>query len=294
MIPPVSGGLHEPRTNDRYVRGRSRMTVRELLEQMNAEGGAFDDAGQPEPDESPTMAHRFGSLFRGDRDQGDRDQNERDEQTRERRQQRPRPPIRDVPPPRPGGRPDRPGRHGSPPPPGGTQQSQNRPPAAPPGLDVTQRIPTIGDRDADVDLSEQATRRRAIAESRGQEPTPSDAPFDVIPPVAPARSGQDDTPTEIIPVVGDDTATKSPAPPAADRTAEPADSEPGSVDALTSDDETDAGTSAGTPDTDSQQPARSLIKGRARPLQRTPDLAAARTRVAAARGEGRPPQGAGP
>ncbi|GAB06947.1 LytR family transcriptional regulator [Gordonia amarae] len=249
------------------------MTVRELLEQMNAEGEAFDDAGQPEPDESPTMAHRFGSLFRGDRDQ-----NQRDAEARDRREQRPRPPIRDVPPPRPGGRP---GRHTSPPPPGGTPQGRNRPPVAPPGLDVTQRIPTIGDRDADVDLSEQATRRRAIAESRGQEPAPSDAPFDVIPPVAPARSGQDDTPTELIPVVGDDTAPETPVPPAADKTAEPADTEPVSVAALTADDET----AAETPATEPEQPARSLIKGRARPLQRTPDLAAARTRVAAARGK---------
>ena len=251
------------------------MTVRELLEQMNAEGEAFDDAGQPEPDESPTMAHRFGSLFRGDRDQ-------RDSDSRDRRQQRLRPPIREVPPPRPGGRPDRPGLH-SPPPPGGAQQGPDRPPVPSPGLDVTQRIPTIGDHDTDVDLSEQATRQRAIAESRGQEPTPSDTAFDVIPPVTPARSGQDDTPTEIIPVVDGDTAPGTAAPKATDADAEPADTEPVATAALPGD---DAGeTDAGTPDAEPEQPARSLIKGRARPLQRTPDLAAARTRVAAARGK---------
>lgn len=54
---PAHGTLHEPRAADRYVRGRTRLTVRELMEQMNAE-----TEPQPPADDSPTQVHRFGDL----------------------------------------------------------------------------------------------------------------------------------------------------------------------------------------------------------------------------------------
>jgi LCP family protein required for cell wall assembly len=64
---PAHGALHEPRATDRYVRGRTRLTVRELMEQMNA-GGDVAPAGQaaPQPpaDDDPTTVHRFGDLTR--------------------------------------------------------------------------------------------------------------------------------------------------------------------------------------------------------------------------------------
>ncbi|GAA3720628.1 LCP family protein [Gordonia hankookensis] len=83
--PPVNGGsshgaLHEPRGTDRYVRGRTRLTVRELMEQMNAAGADAQPTGpaqpgqpgkrpprrspepQPPADENPTTVHRFGNL----------------------------------------------------------------------------------------------------------------------------------------------------------------------------------------------------------------------------------------
>ncbi len=301
VIPPIPGGLHEPRTTNRYVRGRSRLTVRELLEEMNAEGAAFDDAGQPEPDESPTIAHRFGSLFRGDRDGGDRPASEGapDHRPPADRGRRGRPPIREVPAPRPGGRgrqePGRPPVGGNPAPhtpahqtpgrqiPGGqhasgpqTSGAHSRPTdVPPPGLDVTQRIPTVGDH-ADVDLSEQATRQRAIAESRGQEPAPSDTAFDPggIPTVPPVRSGQDDAPTEIIPVVRAAAGAPETTTPADETDADAA--SPAAPAEATSDADAD----------DEPTPsAGSRLKARALPLQRTPDLVAASTRVAAARGK---------
>ncbi|MGV9791787.1 MULTISPECIES: LCP family glycopolymer transferase [unclassified Gordonia (in: high G+C Gram-positive bacteria)] len=71
--PPASAAhpsLREPRGSDRYVRGRTRLTVRELMEQMNAEEPPRPAAPtpapapppaprQPAPDENPTAAHRF-------------------------------------------------------------------------------------------------------------------------------------------------------------------------------------------------------------------------------------------
>ncbi|WP_124708328.1 LCP family protein [Gordonia insulae] len=67
---PAHGALHEPRATDRYVRGRTRLTVRELMEQMNAAGaptpepsGAADrPAPQPPADDRPTTVHRFDDL----------------------------------------------------------------------------------------------------------------------------------------------------------------------------------------------------------------------------------------
>lgn len=129
---PAHGALHEPRATDRYVRGRTRLTVRELMEQMNAGGeatGAAEDAGprrQPPADEAPTEVHRFDDLER-----------------------------------------------------------------FPNANDVTQKIPAVRPpetvSDAGVDLSDDATRERVTAESRGQgsrvrplQPTPDLS--DTIPP----------------------------------------------------------------------------------------------------------------
>ncbi|MFW0785522.1 LCP family protein [Gordonia sp. CPCC 206044] len=61
---PAHGSLHEPRASDRYVRGRTRLTVRELMEQMNAgdPGTGAQPAGQPPADENPTAVHRLDDL----------------------------------------------------------------------------------------------------------------------------------------------------------------------------------------------------------------------------------------
>ncbi|WP_279102426.1 LCP family protein [Gordonia bronchialis] len=62
---PAHPSLREPRSADRYVRGRTRLTVRELMEQMNAEepparrGPAPAASRQPAPDERPTAVHHF-------------------------------------------------------------------------------------------------------------------------------------------------------------------------------------------------------------------------------------------
>ncbi|GAC68390.1 LCP family protein [Gordonia soli] len=67
-----AGRLNEPRATDRYVRGRTRLTVRELMEQMNAGEPPASAASSPsaspsaqgrapEPDDSPTELHRFGN-----------------------------------------------------------------------------------------------------------------------------------------------------------------------------------------------------------------------------------------
>ncbi|MGV9857808.1 LCP family protein [Gordonia sp. NPDC003425] len=55
---PAHGRLREPHTADRYVRGRNRMTVRELMEQMNAgaETAATPAATPPDGDSAPTEA----------------------------------------------------------------------------------------------------------------------------------------------------------------------------------------------------------------------------------------------
>ncbi|MEE4023509.1 LCP family protein [Gordonia sp. PKS22-38] len=153
---PAHGALHEPRSTDRYVRGRTRLTVRELMEQMNAAGEDGPHAGaphdrepgdrgsnapagerastppsgagprQPSADDQPTEVHRFDDLTR-----------------------------------------------------------------YPHENDVTLQIPAVGPSDAptdsDVDLSDDATRARVTEESRGQgsrvrplQPTPDLS--DTIPP----------------------------------------------------------------------------------------------------------------
>lgn len=118
---PAHGELHEPQSTDRYVRGRTRLTVRELMEQMNAEGAAPTGVRasstarpaipQPPADDNPTGVHRFDEL-------------------------------RD---------------------PAGPTDART-------GNDVTQKIPPVAARTTfdDVDLSDDATRKRVTEESRGQ------------------------------------------------------------------------------------------------------------------------------
>lgn len=113
---PAHGNLHEPQATDRYVRGRNRLTVRELMAQMNAEepeqSGRAGRA-QPEADDRPTSAIPV--------------------------RREPVPAVDD---------------------------------GHPADNSVTQAIPTVRDDEAvpaEVDLSDRATARRVIEESRAQE-----------------------------------------------------------------------------------------------------------------------------
>ncbi len=120
---PAHGQLTEPRSADRYVRGRSRLTVRELMAQMNAE-----DAG---PDERPTRAVPVAPVQRSS-----------------------------------------------------TRRSSIPQDDGHPADDsVTQAIPTIKDAPAEpgVDLSDDATARRVIEESRAQESHAPDASDGEVP-----------------------------------------------------------------------------------------------------------------
>ncbi|WP_238423375.1 LCP family protein [Gordonia sp. 'Campus'] len=141
--------LREPRSADRFVRGRTRLTVRELLEQMNAEESTDAPAADPGRSESRRAARS--------RSEGPR---ETPPSTRGRSR-------RFAPPP--AGRPtDQP-----PTSPPRRASSQPEPDDRPTtvhhfGNDVTQKIPTIGD--SAPDLSDRATAQRAIEESRAQEP----------------------------------------------------------------------------------------------------------------------------
>ncbi|MBD0861098.1 LCP family protein [Gordonia sp. zg691] len=171
---PAHPSLREPRSADRFVRGRTRLTVRELMEQMNAEETSARSAGQTPP------ASRRSDAGRPD----------------DPRSSRPRAPA-----PGPGApRPEAPnpatppttrGRRFAPPP----LHPTSAPPEVPPrarrdpgqpdpddrptavhhfGNDVTQKIPTIGD--AAPDLSDRATEKRVIEESRAQDPLAAAAP----------------------------------------------------------------------------------------------------------------------
>ncbi|MFE0752050.1 LCP family protein [Gordonia sp. NPDC058843] len=158
--PPAHPSLREPRSADRFVRGRTRLTVRQLMEQMNAE--------ETSPVEPPAGSGRSGA----------------------RRAMPPRPESRTPEtPPSTRGRSRRLGQpfgQGSEPPPAPPGPPPARPQPAPDDRptavhrfdnDVTQKIPTVGD--SAPDLSDRATAKRAIEESRGQEPVagaPADAP----------------------------------------------------------------------------------------------------------------------
>ncbi|WP_168699343.1 LCP family protein [Gordonia paraffinivorans] len=150
--------LREPRSTDRFVRGRTRLTVRELMEQMEAEGAAqAGDAGAPRATERPRRpdvptppvtrgrSRRFTPSASGP---GDRPTPRRD----------PRRPAAD----------DRPTE---------VHRFDN---------EVTQKIPTISSSgETPPDLSDRATAQRAIEESRAQ-----DAPI----PAEPVPSGTTPTP----------------------------------------------------------------------------------------------------
>ncbi|MGC4935352.1 LCP family protein [Gordonia sp. DT30] len=172
---PESGGsadanrLREPRSADRFVRGRDRLTVRQLMEQMNAAESQSAAPGAAD-DDSPTQAIP----------------------TSRPRLRRPRPaagptaaarppqddaPTEAIGPIRGGTGPD----NGTPAPPPDRYQP----------ADVTQKIPPVTDPPTGVDLSDQATARRVSEESRAQG-TP------IVPgPVGEAEpSVADDTPVE--------------------------------------------------------------------------------------------------
>ncbi|WP_119033109.1 LCP family protein [Gordonia rubripertincta] len=155
--------LREPRASDRFVRGRTRLTVRELMEQMNAEEPRTPPTDSPRrgrpradaPDQA-TPAGRSTNIPPTTRGRSRRFDPAQPDQARP-----PRPPF---------GRSDQ-----------GQPAADDRPTEIHHfGNDVTQKIPTIGDTpEAPApDLSDQATAKRAIEESRAQDA--------VVPPVAPS------------------------------------------------------------------------------------------------------------
>ena len=127
---PTYGRLREPRSTDRYVRGRSRMTVRELMEQMNADPDARP--GQSVDDSSPTEAIPRITGHRPGRRRAQRGASDH------------------------APRPDEP-------------RSRPRPPEQPGAGEVTRKIPIVGATpEPVVDLSDKATTERVVEESRAQ------------------------------------------------------------------------------------------------------------------------------
>lgn len=127
---PTYGRLREPRSTDRYVRGRSRMTVRELMEQMNADPDARP--GQSVDDSSPTEAIPRITGHRPGRRRAQRGASDH------------------------APRPDEP-------------RSRPRPPEQPGAGEVTRKIPIVGAKpEPVVDLSDKATTERVVEESRAQ------------------------------------------------------------------------------------------------------------------------------
>ncbi|MEO9327907.1 LCP family protein [Gordonia aurantiaca] len=164
--------LREPRSTDRFVRGRTRLTVRELMEQMEAEGAAQAAAGSPAPEaprrvDRPRRGAAIPPTTRG-------------------RSRRFNP---------------------SPTDPGATRSPLGRRATGQPAPDdrpteihrfdddVTQKIPTVGSTpDTPPDLSDRATAQRAIEESRAQ-----DAPIPAAPSSTPAAPGISREPLEPTP-----------------------------------------------------------------------------------------------
>lgn len=191
--------LREPRSTDRYVRGRSRLTVRELMEQMNAAESAQAVTGDGGPGR-PADSGRAATRPDGRRAAPDDDNA----------------PTQIIPTTPAGPEPQAP-KAAAPTPPADRPTPPNRPepPAetadGPPaddrptevhrfGNDVTQKItPVAGGGSAPgVDLSDAATQKRVTEESRGQDSHA--APFQPTPDLSGA-----------IPVVRD-TADAGPAP----------------------------------------------------------------------------------
>lgn len=140
---PESYRLREPRSTDRRPVNRSagkgrRLTVRELMAQMNAE----DTGGSTNDDTSGN--NTAGNNTAGNSTGGSSDRSS-------------------APPPAPQERPTRAHR------PVGPRRR-------PTGNDVTQKIPPVAGPPESVDLSDSATQRRVIEESRGQDAHGSDSP----------------------------------------------------------------------------------------------------------------------
>lgn len=126
---PSTGRLREPRSADRFVRGRNRLTVRQLMEQIDAaEGAGSPDAGRPGDDATkqaipPTRSRRSRSS------------------------RAPSAPPSTIPP--------------------APRAKPSRAPGIDPA-DLTQKIPPVTDEPTGVDLSDRATAQRVIEESRAQ------------------------------------------------------------------------------------------------------------------------------
>ncbi|MCZ4579831.1 LCP family protein [Gordonia amicalis] len=152
--PGAHPSLREPRSSDRFVRGRTRLTVRELMEQMNAEEPRTPPADSPRrgrsragaPDQAPPPGP-YANIPPTTRSRSRRFNPAQPDQVRP-----PRPPL---------GRSDQ-----------GQPAADDRPTEIHRfDNDVTQKIPTIGDKPGEPapDLSDRATAQRAFEESRAQD-----------------------------------------------------------------------------------------------------------------------------
>ncbi|MCF8568901.1 LCP family protein [Gordonia sp. HY002] len=172
---PRVDGLREPSSREEYVRPRGRLTVRQLMEQMDAEAAASRGAAQRPEQQQPE---------------------------RRRRPSRPAPPTQTPPA-------HTPPTQSAPPP----QRRAPRPPTRPAGPPVpsasepeeTRSIPPVAGYEWEpVDLSDEATAARAASESRGQTP-PSSAPSSSDPsssdPAEPTPETDSTPDTEKIPAV---------------------------------------------------------------------------------------------
>ncbi|MCF8603067.1 LCP family protein [Gordonia sp. HY442] len=136
---PRVDGLREPSSREEYVRPRGRLTVRQLMEQMDAEAAASRSEAQPPPERrrrpsrpAPQQPPQRPAPQQPPRDRG----------------------VRRQPPTRPAGPPV--------------------PPASEP--EETRSIPPVAGYEWEpVDLSDQATADRAASESRGQTPPSTSA-----------------------------------------------------------------------------------------------------------------------
>ncbi|MFT4125455.1 MAG: LCP family protein [Gordonia sp. (in: high G+C Gram-positive bacteria)] len=178
---PLVDRLREPRSSDRFVRGRRRLTVRELLEQMDAEDNPAADLAR---DDHLTQALPLDPSNR-----------------------RGTPTTPATPPsPPPGPRRGRTAKGGYTP----ASPADERPTSKFGAHlnEVTQKItPVAAEAAVDVDLSDRATQRRAIEESRAQLASPAAiADDEPAPPEAPSAPPVETTaiPPTAIPPTADD------------------------------------------------------------------------------------------
>ncbi|MFM9377607.1 LCP family protein [Gordonia sp. VNK21] len=283
-------GLREPeRTErtDRTVRGRGRLTVRELMEQMGMDDAAQAAPSRPDASSQPTAPVRRTPPRPApgtDRPAGPRPA---DPQSGTPHSGTPRPPRAAEPgagrPPIPQAPavPDRPVRRPAPQqppvaPPPAAQPPASGPPAEPdPGTDVTQMLPPVDDEPV-VDLSAEATAERASRESRGQAPsTPPPAPRRRLPSLR--RNDGDEPATAAAP---DESAAPAPSSdePVTEllRTADvPADGHGETPDVVAPDAPATEQSAAGTTPADRAAADRPAALRRPRRLQPTPDLSGA-------------------